>query len=139
VLHGIYTVPQTAKGKTEMTVTNIARVRARERYEANRTNARNVETTRPDEYQGWTNRETWNVKLWIDNERPLYEATRALADCARNNNSGAWKLGEAIRVFMEAQDVVADMDASFVSDLIGYALQARVNWTEIAESIMGER
>lgn len=29
------------------------------------------------DYNGWTNYETWNVPLWIDNEEPSYRARRA--------------------------------------------------------------
>ena len=28
------------------------------------------------EYNGWTNYETWNVALWIQNEEPLYNMAR---------------------------------------------------------------
>lgn len=28
-------------------------------------------------YNGWTNWETWNVALWINNEEPLYRAVKS--------------------------------------------------------------
>ena len=40
-------------------------------------------------YNGWTNYETWNVALWIDNERGTYEESvkcdnlRSVMDAAR--------------------------------------------------------
>lgn len=30
-------------------------------------------------YEGWYNRATWNVSLWLANEEPLYRAVTALA------------------------------------------------------------
>ena len=27
-------------------------------------------------YNGWSNYETWNVALWLDNEEPMYILTR---------------------------------------------------------------
>jgi hypothetical protein len=32
------------------------------------------------EYNGWTNYETWNVSLWIQNDPGLYDACRDLTD-----------------------------------------------------------
>lgn len=28
------------------------------------------------DYNGWKNRQTWNVAAWIDNDEPIYIATR---------------------------------------------------------------
>jgi hypothetical protein len=28
-------------------------------------------------YNGWTNRETWNVALWLQNDWPLYNVTKS--------------------------------------------------------------
>jgi len=32
------------------------------------------------EYNGWANYETWNVALWIQNDRSLYEIARECGD-----------------------------------------------------------
>ena len=39
-------------------------------------------TTNPDEYNGWINRETWALNLWLSNDERLYEATQEVADNA---------------------------------------------------------
>lgn len=36
------------------------------------------------DYNGWSNRATWNVSLWLNNEEPLYHALQGIvrrADC----------------------------------------------------------
>lgn len=33
------------------------------------------------EYNGWTNYETWNIKLWLDNEQWMYDT---IIDAAKN-------------------------------------------------------
>lgn len=35
-------------------------------------------TCQKEEYSGWTNWETWNLKLWMDNEESLYRHTMEL-------------------------------------------------------------
>ena len=32
-----------------------------------------------EEYNGWTNRETWNVALWLGNDYPIYKAASGYA------------------------------------------------------------
>jgi hypothetical protein len=70
-------------------------------------------------YNGWTNYETWNVALWLDNEQGTYSLVREWAD--------------EIRV----DDMAPDLGASMFADLLGAALSA-VDWAEIAENILSE-
>ena len=34
-------------------------------------------------YNGWTNWETWNASLWINNEEPMYRLAQEYVDQAR--------------------------------------------------------
>jgi hypothetical protein len=99
------------------------------------------------EYNGWTNYETWNVKLWIDNEQGSSEywaeaATEAWdeAEYKRTYQSQTRKesasciLADHLKnEFEEAQPEVTGMWA----DLLNAAM-SEVNWYEIAENMLEE-
>lgn len=80
-------------------------------------------------HNGWTNYETWAVKLWMDNDEVSYDS---LKDQLR---------GELAATDL-AQQLKDDHNAAFplqrsdvYSDLLQNALD-RVNWREIAEALL---
>ena len=82
-------------------------------------------------YNGWTNYETWNVALWINNEPTTYEERYRLARHARN----AGELADTLKAWVH--DMAPDLGASMFSDLLNAALGV-VNWDEIASSRYAE-
>ncbi len=102
-------------------------------------------------YNGWTNYETWNVKLWIDNEqgsheywrevaREIWQAERTPAYPGQTpEQSFVYQLAETIKDQFEeeAQNILetARAQCSVWADLLGAAM-SEVNWYEIAESYL---
>lgn len=99
-----------------------------------------------DNYNGWTNRETWMVNLWMSNERGDYSywTDRAEEALARARNEENCDLDEtrddAVRDLaddLESQYAVMAEERfgeleGFWADVIGTFLN-RVDWREIAE------
>lgn len=82
--------------------------------------------TESTEYNGWTNRETWMVNLWLTNDECYYEEL-----CSIIKNFGTSEQPEEIKQYVHW---IIDIDeANMTSDLLSTSL-ARVNWYEIAEN-----
>ena len=95
-------------------------------------------------YNGWSNYETWVVKLWIDNEQGTYNYW-----CERTQE--ALQETEACQTFTHAENAANYLqtalkedlyyehplsgDASMYSNLLQGAL-SDVNWREIAKSMI---
>jgi len=80
-------------------------------------------------YNGWSNYETWNVKLWLDNDLGTYRDTVEMARCARDE----YQLAQDLRAYVE--EMAPDLGASMFADLLGAAL-GEVDWSEIASAYL---
>ena len=83
------------------------------------------------EYNGWTNYETWNYKLWLDNNQATYDAVRTLA----KKYNDAYEL--SIELSKVAHDNAPLLEASFYSDVLNASIR-EVNFFEIAKSYLEE-
>jgi len=97
-------------------------------------------------YNGWKNYETWNVKLWLDNDSGSQsywdERAREIAKESKKDKYSSKKqnaqytLSEELKEYHEENNPLADQ-ASTYSDLLGGALR-EVDWYEIAENLLSE-
>ena len=98
-------------------------------------------------YNGWSNYETWAVKLWIDNDQGSAMYARNLVEDARVEASGGhhvWTVEQHARFTLadSVRDWVCvemrpEADASMFEDLLSAALD-RVDWQEIADNLLSE-
>ena len=106
-------------------------------------------------YNGWTNYETWCVKLWLDNDEYLCNelqpamVRRAWAESkvtpsdlsfGLTREVNAWRdLADDLKSYCEDPEngLVPDLGASFASDLLNAAM-SEIDWRSIAEHLLDE-
>jgi hypothetical protein len=94
-------------------------------------------------YNGWSNYETWCVKLWIDQYRNWQEQARQVWDATDpdevfNERSALARLTLANQLQSAHEDARAELfhgNANVLSDLLGAAL-SEVDWSEIADAML---
>ena len=79
-----------------------------------------------DRYNGWTNRATWSVALWLGNDEALYHTAWRMAV----ESLTRYDLANELQDLIQAHNPLGD-GADVYTDLLGHALDA-VNWDEIA-------
>src|SRR3954466_6699808 len=84
-------------------------------------------------YNGWTNYETWVVRLWLDNEEPSYRYWTGQASRWHGRCDAACRLAEQLKE--ELSDGSPVNEPTVYGDLMNAALE-EVNWLEIAESYL---
>jgi hypothetical protein len=95
-----------------------------------------------DQYNGWTNRETWATKLWLDNEQEFYYNALSMAEGYHDDQRGlADALEEWVSELLDMEEVLSAPPAQR-KELISMSRDIgslyRVNWWEIAESYLSE-
>jgi hypothetical protein len=102
-------------------------------------------------YNGWTNYETWNVSLWLDNDQGSYSfwnerAQEVYNDAEANSyqtreqtavNDLAAELKDQIEEASQDMLEASGNSASMFADLLGAAI-SEVNFYEIAEHYIEE-
>lgn len=87
-------------------------------------------------YNGWSNYETWNAKLWMDNDEGSYYRYREIAQEAWEESDH--DLDETVDTIAKRIDEefgsMPDGISGMCSDLLQSSLNA-IDWREIAESI----
>lgn len=78
-------------------------------------------------YNGWTNRETWLVNLWLTNDECYYDELCGIV----KNFETTYEQAEELERYVHW--IVDKDEASMASDLLTASL-GRVSWYEIAEA-----
>jgi len=89
-----------------------------------------AEIAKVEEYQGWTNRETWTVSLWLSNDEAYQNNARVIANAS------------AVRPYIEAMmeslvEEIMGEQSGFMADAMN-AFLCRVNWSEVVASFKDE-
>jgi hypothetical protein len=84
------------------------------------------------EYNGWTNWETWNFKLWMDNDESSYEFVKDLAE-----GKDTYELSGLLESYADEMLRVWNL-RGFYADVCNSSIK-EINFYEIAESYLSDR
>jgi len=92
-----------------------------------------------EKYNGWTNYETWNVKLWMDNDEGSYRYWQDIAeelweDVEKDKDDFCTQMSRRLKD--EHEENMPELQGTY-ADLLGAAMSV-VDWYEIAESFVDE-
>ena len=89
-------------------------------------------------YNGWKNYETWNVKLWLDNEYGSYIEVTDQAKQAVEAETERYEFADWLKDYVEEILFPEDAEPSgLAADLLRGAL-SDVDWFEIAEAYLSD-
>lgn len=80
------------------------------------------------EYNGWTNRETWVVNLWLTNNESYYDTLQSIIKLNEADEQSA-ELERWVRDDLDWLDIEASMWTDLLTTSLG-----RVSWCEIIEA-----
>jgi len=93
-----------------------------------------------EEYNGWTNRETWATMLWINNDRGLYETVKELAQHTDCCTEPLMCLEESLEaLFDDLWGDGTELAAETYNMFKDIGSLYRVNWRELAIAILEEK
>lgn len=87
-----------------------------------------------DTYEGWANRETWLVNLWLTNDEGTYYMAREIARGEPPQVSPGYDPVEHMREFVEGIVLGDEPPANLTTDLLIGSL-SRVEYREIVEGL----
>lgn len=82
-------------------------------------------------YNGWTNYETWNCALWLDNDEGSYHWAREIVAEYEED----WQAGDALKEALE--ESMPELEPSMWSDLLRTAFDS-IDFREVAEHYRDE-
>lgn len=88
------------------------------------------------EYNGWTNYETWVVKLWMDNDEGSNSYWNEMAEeyLKRDAESAFSDLAGLLKE--QHEEALPEVNG-FIADLLNAAM-SEVNWDEIADGLIDD-
>jgi len=99
---------------------------------------------KPNKYNGYTNKPTWQIMSWINNDQVIYKhfhdkLSGMIADAPTEYNSILIELADYIKSWFNADEElnVNLTQSNAIADILNYVLDI-INWEEIAEHLIDD-